>query len=64
LRRASELLHCRHFGKTTFANVSGIRIVDLPGESQVVPADLLQQTSNDRVAVSSPAGCRSSLGAD
>jgi len=44
-------LHCRHFGETTFANVAGIRIVDLPADPSHVRSCLLMfynMTSDDR----------------
>jgi hypothetical protein len=53
--------------RTTFANVAGIRIVDLPADPSHVRSCLLMfynMTSDHRVAGSSPAGCKSSLRAD
>jgi hypothetical protein len=54
-------LHCRHFGETTFAKVSRIRIVDLPANPSHVrscPLMFYNMTSDHRVVGSSPAGCK------
>jgi hypothetical protein len=63
-RRASFSRH--HFGETTFANASGIRIADLPPDaSRIISYALFfHNMTTDQKVLSSNGGCKSSARAN